>query len=109
MNTTPNRHPDPTPERAYATAPSIISEIGWTARTAADRPFDTETSREFWLRKAALLDRIALSDEMASAASDAIEAATRAAHQLMNHDGTTVTGNPRHYVRQQYALWTTHS
>ncbi|MEV6202199.1 hypothetical protein AB0M64_19795 [Streptomyces sp. NPDC051771] len=95
----------PTPEAAYATAPSVISEIGWTARTATDRPFGTTTSREFWLRKAALLDRIALE----APAGGAPEAATRAAHQLMEHDGVTTVCDPRHYVRQQYARWTTDS
>ncbi|MFE7411469.1 hypothetical protein [Streptomyces laurentii] len=107
-------HPDPTngrgsvpepdwpaPKTAYDQAPSIIREIGWVAQTAADRPFGTEASREFWLRKAALLDRIALDDDKAA------EDATRAARQLMDHDGTTVICDPRHYARQQYARWIT--
>ncbi|MFF9017282.1 hypothetical protein ACF09C_30495 [Streptomyces sp. NPDC014870] len=93
----------PTPETAYAKAPSIIREIGWVARTAADRPFGTEASREFWLRKAALLDRIAIDDEKAAAD------ATRAAHRLMDVDGATVIYAPRYYVRQQYARWSAHS
>ncbi|ROQ32396.1 hypothetical protein EDD98_1380 [Streptomyces sp. PanSC19] len=97
----------PAPETAYAKAPSIISEIGWTARTAADRPFGGETSREFWLRKAALLDRIALGDEVAPAVSDAAEVAVEAARRLMDVDGAAVICDPRHYVRQQYAHWTT--
>ncbi|MFF5424419.1 MULTISPECIES: hypothetical protein [unclassified Streptomyces] len=100
----PAPEPDwPTPEQAYAQAPSIIREIGWVAQTAADRPFGTEASREFWLRKAALLDRIALDDD--KAAKDAIVAA----RQLMDHDGTAVICDPRFYVRQQYACWSAHS
>ncbi|MEU7061624.1 hypothetical protein [Streptomyces sp. NPDC046197] len=95
----------PTPDEAYALAPSTISEIGWTARTAADRPFYDGMNREFWLRKAALLDRIALSDEAWSITSDAADLATRAAQRLMELDGTAVICNPRHYVRQQYAAW----
>lgn len=94
----------PAPEQAYAAAPSIISEIGWVARTAAERPFGTEMSREFWLRKAALLDRIALGDGKAPAATGA----THAARQLMDFDDTAVICDPRHYVRQQYALHASH-
>ncbi|MFE4961664.1 hypothetical protein [Streptomyces sp. NPDC056660] len=106
---TANHRPEPepilTPEEAYALAPSIISEIGWTARTAADRPFYDGFHREFWLRKAALLDRIALSDETDS---DAADLATRAAHRLIDLDDTGTTSDPRHYVRQQYAAWAKH-
>ncbi|GAA3852705.1 hypothetical protein [Streptomyces lannensis] len=95
----------PTTEEAYALAPSIISEIGWTARTAADRPDYDGLNREFWLRKAALLDRIALSDEADSVTSDAADLATRAAQRLMELDATPVICDPRHYCRQQYAAW----
>ncbi|MGI5139951.1 hypothetical protein [Streptomyces sp. CA-106110] len=95
----------PTPEEAYALAPSIISEIGWTARTATDRPFYDELHREFWLRKAALLDRIALPDEADSATGDAADLATRAAQRLMDLDVTALICEPRHYVRRQYAAW----
>ncbi|WP_328553408.1 hypothetical protein [Streptomyces sp. NBC_00358] len=97
--------PWPAAEAAYALAPSIISEIGWTARTAADRPFLDALNREFWLRKAALLDRIALSNEADSVTHDATDLATRAAQRLMELDDTAVASDPRHYVRQQYAAW----
>ncbi|MFC8822577.1 hypothetical protein [Streptomyces rochei] len=46
----PEPGPWPTPEEAYALAPSIIREIGWAAQTAADKPFGESLSREFWLR-----------------------------------------------------------
>ncbi|MFF5788876.1 hypothetical protein ACFY8P_28395 [Streptomyces sp. NPDC012693] len=95
----------PTPEDAYALAPSIISEIGWTARTAADKPFGTGIGREFWLRKAALWDRIALGDESERVRSDAAEMATAAARRLMDTDDATVICDPRAYVRQQYERW----
>ncbi|MEV5475043.1 hypothetical protein AB0L66_22175 [Streptomyces sp. NPDC052207] len=95
----------PTPEEAYTLAPSIISEIGWTARTAADRPFYDGLNREFWLRKAALLDRIALSDETDSVPSDAADLATRAALRLIELDDTAPISDPRHYVRRQHAAW----
>ncbi|MEU6216971.1 hypothetical protein ABZ845_05530 [Streptomyces sp. NPDC047022] len=97
--------PWPTPEAAYTLAPSVVSEIGWTARTAVDRPLFDGLNREFWLRKAALLDRIALSDEADNVTTDAAELATRAAQRLMELDGTAVICDPRHYVRQQYAAW----
>ncbi|WP_329290422.1 hypothetical protein [Streptomyces sp. NBC_01455] len=97
--------PWPAPEEAYALAPSIISEIGWTARTAADRPFFDALNREFWLRKAALLDRIALSNEADSTTSDATDLATRAAQRLIELDDTAALSAPRCYVRQQYAHW----
>lgn len=93
----------PTPEQAYAKAPSIISEIGWTARTAASRPFGEDVGREYWLRKAALLDRIALADELADVLGDAAEAAVDAARQLMDVDGAAVLCDARYYTRQQYA------
>ncbi|MFJ3499798.1 hypothetical protein [Streptomyces sp. NPDC090135] len=99
----------PAPEQAYAIAPSIISEIGWVARTAAERPFGTEMSREFWLRKAALLDRIALGDDIAPPVSDATEDADRAARRLMDVDDAAAICDPRHYVRQRYAHWVTGS
>ncbi|MEV5779898.1 hypothetical protein AB0L42_02600 [Streptomyces sp. NPDC052287] len=101
----PAQEPWPTPEEAYALAPSIISEIGWTARTAADRPFLDVLNREFWLRKAALLDRIALSNEADSVTGDATDLATRAAQRLIELDDTADVSDPRAYVRQQYARW----
>ncbi|RFU83267.1 hypothetical protein DY218_28585 [Streptomyces triticagri] len=90
---------------AYARAPSIISEIGWTADQAATRPFGTQLPREFWLRKAAVLDRIALDDENAHILTDAPAVADAAARRLMECDGATGT-DPRGYVRAQYAAWT---
>jgi hypothetical protein len=101
----PAPEPCPEPEMAYVLAPSIISEIGWTARTAADRPFYDGSGREFWLRKAALLDRIALSDEADGSTRDASDLSNRAAQRLMELDDAAVICDPRHYVRQQYAYW----
>ncbi|MFJ8010221.1 hypothetical protein [Streptomyces fagopyri] len=95
----------PAAEEAYALAPSIISEIGWTARNAAALPSCTGADREFWLRKAAVLDRIALCDDTPS---DAAGLATRAAQRLIDLDETAVICDPRHYVRQQYAHWVKH-
>ncbi|MEV7613283.1 hypothetical protein [Streptomyces sp. NPDC089799] len=98
----------PAPEVAYTKAPSVISEIGWTARHVRDG-LGTVTgvqSREFWLRKAALLDRIALGDEQdGHGPADASDLAVVAARRLMDLDGTNVICDPRSYVRQQYAHW----
>ncbi|MCX4907058.1 hypothetical protein [Streptomyces sp. NBC_00878] len=93
----------PTPEQAYANAPSILSEIGWTARTLAALECFTALDREFYLRKAALLDRIALLDEP-DTPGDVTDTAVAAAVFLMDIDQPGVTCDPRDYVRQQYAL-----
>ncbi|MDQ0985944.1 hypothetical protein [Streptomyces sp. V2I9] len=116
-------NPWPTPEQAYTHAPSIIREIGWTTRAAAERPLYTDLGREFWLRKAALLDRIALADEREDAPGDAAQAATEAARRLMDLDSAAGLGpsghadgpyapdhpesarDPRGYVRQEFAIW----
>ncbi|USQ89261.1 hypothetical protein NFX46_39330 [Streptomyces phaeoluteigriseus] len=96
----------PTPEQAYADAPSINNEIGWTARTLATAECFTELGREFYLRKAALLDRIALLHEPDTLNSDA-ETAEAAALHLLDLDQPAIICDPRTYVRQQYARWTT--
>lgn len=111
----------PAPEAAYADAPSIVREISSVARFAADREFGASTDREFWLRKAAALDRIALSEAETYApevAADAVEMAENAAGWLADFDHThhTTRGpigpllNPpdrsyRPYVRQEYLAW----
>lgn len=95
--------PWPTAEQAYVDAPSILSEIGWTARTVAARECFTALDREFYLRKAALLDRIALLDKP-DAPGDVTDTAVAAAVFLMDMDQPGVICDPRAYVRQQYAL-----
>ncbi|MGA5351137.1 hypothetical protein ACPCJU_01835 [Streptomyces thermodiastaticus] len=116
----PEPGPWPTPDEAYALAPSIVREIGWTAQTAADKPFGHDLGREYWLRKAALLDRIALRDEEDGSTSDATTVATEAARRLIAHDAggdgdyygapywpehPATAADPRGYVRQEYAHW----
>ncbi|MCX4610714.1 hypothetical protein [Streptomyces mirabilis] len=116
----PEPGPWPTPEEAYALAPSVVREIGWTAQTIADKPFGEDLDREYWLRKAALLDRIALRDEQEGLTGDADEAATEAARRFVDydrddngghHDGPIramqprAAAQPRGYVRQEYAHW----
>ncbi|MFF0062664.1 hypothetical protein ACFYRC_14085 [Streptomyces sp. NPDC005279] len=121
---TADQRPDtetwPTPDTAYAKAPSIISEIGWTAEQAVGRPTGALLGREFWLRKAAVLDRIALRDEAENVDSDATEVANDAARRLLDRNGddrlaqtgyadvtpdTRAVADLRGYVRREYALW----
>ncbi|MFA3837983.1 hypothetical protein [Streptomyces aureus] len=103
-----NTRPWPGPDEAYTLAPSIIREITWTADQAATKPFGTRLPRDFWLRKAALLDRIALQEEPQSSGAGAADIATEAAERLMHLDDATVICDPRAYVRQQYAHWIKH-
>ncbi|MFF3582695.1 hypothetical protein [Streptomyces mirabilis] len=112
--------PWPTPEAAYAFAPSVVREIGWTAQTVADKPFGEDLDREYWLRKAALLDRIALRDEQEGITGHADVAATEAARRFVDYDRDgngchydrpiravqpRAAAEPRSYVRQEYAHW----
>ncbi|MEU3856067.1 hypothetical protein AB0F03_01575 [Streptomyces sp. NPDC028722] len=105
----------PAPEQAYALAPNLIREIGWTARTArlaAGESFREEDAREYWLRKAAVLDRIALHGEADGIHdNDAAELADAAAAHLIDTDQArtpATDADPRGYVRQEYARWIRH-
>jgi hypothetical protein len=99
------------PDAAYALAPSIVSEIGWTARTLATAECFTKLDRDYYLRKAALLDRIALLDESdLFNDGDSRETALAAAVMLLDTDrphlaphlAEQAEKDPRGYVRQQY-------
>ncbi|MDF3288492.1 hypothetical protein [Streptomyces silvisoli] len=115
----PEPGPWPTPRQAYADAPSIDQEIGWAVRTTAEAECFTELDRAYYLRKAALLDRIALLDEP-DEPRDATETAEAAAVMLLDTDKSAggryhgrgywpehpaAEANPRGYVRQEYAQW----
>ncbi|MFG2265157.1 hypothetical protein [Streptomyces sp. NPDC048720] len=111
---TADHRPEPTtwpaPDQAYALAPSILSEIGWTAARARAHLHGQPIDREYWLRKAAVLDRIALDEETATRPrTDATEMALNAALRLLeidgHGDGNDPHPDPRGYVRQQYATW----
>lgn len=118
MNTTPNISSSD-PEIVYAEAPGITREISWVTRTSTDRPLGQEADREFWLRKAALLDRIALAEEATYAPSVSAEAASlagNAARRLAEYDAAHCGLSPkgaelatdadhREYVREQYREW----
>ncbi|WJY37907.1 hypothetical protein QT196_11750 [Streptomyces sp. P9-2B-2] len=112
----------PSADEAYAAAPSISSENDWAIRTA-DEWADEGLDREWYLRHAAVLDRIALrddADQRTAAAEDADATATvlldlrrtaavldadAAATVLLDLDQASRGYDPRAYVRQQYALW----
>lgn len=109
-------NPDPdtsSPAIAYAHAPSVISEIRWVIAQSTNRaPNDHAEDRVFWLRKAALLDRIALNDD----AAEVREAATNSARRLVEYDrdhgrlghreqGLVTDEDRRAYVREQYHAW----
>ncbi|MFF1376767.1 hypothetical protein [Streptomyces sp. NPDC058308] len=108
-----NRDDWPTPEQAYADAPSIVDEIGWVARNArtvatgeqhlAETEF-AELEREFFLRKAAVLDRISLEDDPTTLHAGAADVADAAALYLMDRDAADEI-DPRNYVRREYAAW----
>ncbi|MET8981008.1 hypothetical protein ABZX85_35940 [Streptomyces sp. NPDC004539] len=104
---------------AYAGAPSIVQEICLIAETSGDGPSDVSADREFRLRKAALLDRIALRERARSggeAAADADDAALVAAEWLIEHDvahrnlsrrgqDLVLAEDYREYVRSAYRVW----
>ncbi|THC52357.1 MULTISPECIES: hypothetical protein [unclassified Streptomyces] len=108
----PDPEPYPAPEAAYALAPSILSEMRWVTNTLATAECFTALERDYYLRKATLLDRIALMDEPAAPFGDARTAAEAAAVFLLDTDRDHLAGHvveradrdPRGYVRQQYAL-----
>ncbi|MEU7638764.1 hypothetical protein AB0C11_22115 [Streptomyces sp. NPDC039016] len=110
----------PTPDEAYADAPGVLDEIGWLTRTAAD--WHDQNDREYYLRKAAAYDRIALHEERngPSGCETETEVAEATAFYLLDHDRDgdgnhggypyepdhpAAEDNPRGYVRQEYALW----
>ncbi|WP_407077838.1 hypothetical protein [Streptomyces phytohabitans] len=112
---------EPGPEEAYANAPGIVSEIAWVGDRTASRAAGEPVGREFWLRKAATLDRIALHDVdnyPPDVAAKAVDVAERAAALLaeFDHRHYTTRGalwplvqaagvSYRPYVRQEYLAW----
>lgn len=98
------------PGDAYATAPCITREIAWIARTARTVQHlsasvdDRALEREYFLRKAAVFDRIALTDGTEGHSTNHA-AAQAAAETLRDIDDEPATSDARAYLRQQYALW----
>ncbi|MFI1202640.1 hypothetical protein ACH4VR_24880 [Streptomyces sp. NPDC020883] len=118
----------PPPHQAYANAPDLRREMhqvlavgaerdGRRARPVSGPPIDATAAERAWLlRRAALMDRMALDDPGPGPAA----AAAETAEQLVRHDRRhpdlvagphhpdTATPAPDHrrYVRQEYAAWT---
>ncbi|WP_314171478.1 hypothetical protein [Streptomyces winkii] len=104
-NNRPTQQQPGSPEEVYARGPSIEQEIASLAELSERHAHDKALPREFWLRKAALVDRIALSEAAAygpELAKSAIRAAEAAAVQLHAYDAKH---RNREYVRQQYRVW----
>ncbi|MFG2959648.1 hypothetical protein ACGF5O_38735 [Streptomyces sp. NPDC048291] len=75
---------------AYTNAPAQADEMDWLIQQANEGKRD----REWWLRRAALTDRFHPDHQ-----------AEYIARALIALDRADVTGNPRDYVREQYAAW----
>lgn len=117
----PAPNPWPTPEQAYADAPGVDYELEVTREILTDTPLSPNINREYWLRHAAALDRMALG--LAPGHDATPEAARDAAINLMDLDSTAGLGpsgyangtyhpdhpestrNPRGYIRQEFAIW----
>jgi len=96
-----------------------VQEICLIAEASGSAPSDVSGDREFRLRKAALLDRIAIQERTRygiNASADAEDAAAVAAEWLVEYDvahsGLSLKGRDlvlaeeyRDYVRAEYAAW----
>jgi hypothetical protein len=94
-----------TADDVYAQAPPIEREIAALAQLSERHSHERALPREFWLRKAALVDRIALAETAAHGpelAKPAIRAAEAAAVQLIAYDAKH---RNREYVRHAYRVW----
>ncbi len=101
--TAEHRGPEwPTPEQAYEDAPDVLDALAAVTATAAGAECFTHLDRDFYLCKAAVLDRIALGD---GADWRDLLAAEDAADHFLTLDPAPTPCDPRAYVRQQYARW----
>ncbi|MFF4836600.1 hypothetical protein [Streptomyces sp. NPDC001315] len=115
----------PPPHEAYANAPDLRREMHQVLVLGAERdgrqarhrpPVDATAAERVWLlRRAALMDRMALDDDPGPVA-----AAAETAEQLVLHDrrhpdlvagphypdAIMLAPSRRLYVRQEYAAWT---
>ncbi|MGW1295089.1 hypothetical protein [Streptomyces sp. NPDC002533] len=119
----PAANPWPNPEQAYADAPAVSHELEWVRVTVMDPPLHAGINREYRLRRAAVLDRMALGLAPGLGVVATAEDVTEAALHLMDLDSTAGLGpsgladgpyapdhpestrDPRGYVRQEYAIW----
>ncbi|WP_329308941.1 hypothetical protein [Streptomyces microflavus] len=119
----PTAHPWPTPEQAYADAPAVSYELEWARVTLMGPQLSPGLKREYRLRRAAALDRMALGLAPGLGVVATPEDATEAATHLMDLDSAAGLGpsgyadgpyapnhpestrDPRGYVRQEFAIW----
>lgn len=88
----------PDPEQAYTDAPKVRSELAWLSEREPH-----ERDRVWWLRRAALTDRMAYGLTREGVATE--EQALNVACRLMSLDGAPLLCDPRAYTRQQYVHW----
>ncbi|MEU7291760.1 hypothetical protein AB0A76_00930 [Streptomyces exfoliatus] len=102
------------PAAAYAGAPDFDIELAWLQECTRTQGF--ELSREFWLRRAAFLDRLALREaeshgveataaliRFAESAASGLVVYDTAHHGLSPKGSDLVAGEDhRAYVREQY-------
>ncbi|MEU8993450.1 hypothetical protein AB0C95_01285 [Streptomyces caniferus] len=91
----------PSADEAYTGAPNIDAELDWLNRTA-NASYEG-LDRDWYLRNAAALDRVALGESTTEHACP--DEADATAVLLLDLDHASRDYNPRAYVRQQYALW----
>ncbi|MFD4754437.1 hypothetical protein [Streptomyces sp. NPDC058426] len=96
----------PTPEQAYEGAPDVLDALAAVTATAAGAECFTHLDRDYYLCKAAVLDRIALAEGADWRDSLAAEAA---ADRFLDMTPPPAACDPRAYVRQQYARRATSS
>lgn len=112
MPNVPDGAPEIDPETAYADAPDMINEVGWVARTARvvakDGP-DAAGRSLYFLRKAALLDRIDLyadGRDSTAATQTAASQAARRYQKMSAPDEPSFPWQARQFVREQYSRLT---
>ncbi|ARF59165.1 hypothetical protein B1H19_01385 [Streptomyces gilvosporeus] len=118
----------PPPHEAYANAPDLRREMHHVLALGAERdgrqtrpvtgpPVDATAAERTWrLRRAALMDRMALDDPRPGPVAAAAETAERLVLHDRRHpdlvagphhpDTITLAPSRRLYVRQEYAAWT---
>ncbi|WP_282685904.1 MULTISPECIES: hypothetical protein [unclassified Streptomyces] len=95
---------------AYADALALDDELAWLRACTSDPGF--EPSREFLLRQAALLDRLALQGAVMPLVLAALGAADRLVVHDIEHRGLSLRGRDlfasddhQAYVREEYHAW----
>ncbi|WP_327163194.1 hypothetical protein [Streptomyces zaomyceticus] len=98
------------PAAAYADTPPLDDELAWLRACTSDPGF--ESSREFLLRQAALLDRLALQGAVMPLVLAALGAADRLVVHDIEHRGLSLRGHDlfasddhQAYVREEYRAW----